>query len=393
MSLQTIEDPRRAMTLPAHNFIEESPRPLTNRPNLYETRDIPGASPRAHTLRRSVAIPGTMDCRDIPGAVSRVPISITTSRHVNPLNPSYVLPTSPPRYLNPDYPLDPVVPRFLGDRHTAADIDGATPSSSPYLARAMRDPLVVADIDGATRSVSPQLRRPIRDIMGVDDINRKRPAGVRTESISPHAHTQTSPLNPSYTIYGSVVADDAVKSRPTQPRPLRSGAQFAMRTADIPGASVPTRRVRAIVRDPNDAADIDGASARGELHNGLTSPRRTDPSAPRYIGLDGACVVVQQLLCVCLRVRVCVCVCVMGCALRMRMRMRTRTGRISLSYSLYLRAHLSPRLRLPLSPHAGLPLGTVARPHTPPLEFTPASQRTRSVSPFRSAALGTLTPL
>ena len=142
--------------------------------------------------------------------------------------------------------------------------------------------------------------------MGVDDINRKRPAGVRTESISPHAHTQTSPLNPSYTIYGSVVADDAVKSRPTQPRPLRSGAQFAMRTADIPGASVPTRRVRAIVRDPNDAADIDGASARGELHNGLTSPRRTDPSAPRYIGLDGACVVVQQLLCVCLCVRVCV---------------------------------------------------------------------------------------
>ena len=269
---------------------------MTDRPNLMTTADIDGAVPASHTRTRNQERDYTVDCSDIPGCVPHRPISLQhLGRHVDPLAPEYTL-ASGRQILAPSEHVDVPEPRFLGDRMSTTDIDGTSPSSSPYAARAVRDPLRVSDIDGTSTSLARHARfNNHRDTLNVDDINQKRSRGERSRSSSPRTvRTESNnPLSPSYTIYGTVVADDPQTTSPAAARGLRRGVQYAMTTADIDGASPQWRPawvppVGRQGRDPNDASDIAGARTRGELHKGMTSGRRVDPLDARYIGLDGA---------------------------------------------------------------------------------------------------------
>ena len=295
MSLQTIDSRRRPMLNRPSVPKEHRPRPLTDRPNLMAVADIDGAVPAQHTRTRNQERDYTVDCSDIPGCVSHRPISLQhLGRHVNPLAPDYALPRGE-HILAPSELRTIPVPRFLGDRMSTTDIDGTSPSSSPYAARAVRDPLCVSDIDGTSTSLARHVRyNSVRDTLNVEDINQKRSRGERSRSSSPRTvRTETNnPLSPSYTIYGAVVADDPQATSPAAARGLRRGVQYAMTTVDIDGASPQWRPewappVGRQCHDPNDASDIAGARTRGELHKGMTSRRRVDPLDARYIGLDG----------------------------------------------------------------------------------------------------------
>jgi hypothetical protein len=126
----------------AHTFTEL-------RSTFNNSSDIFGAAPKQglshsrncfHTLLVIDDIPGTR-----PKEKSKM---LTTERHVNPLQPSYSLPSFQAA------PID--APRFLRDSMSVRDIDGAQPTHKK--AATVKDVMNTSDISGAQASWKPRHR-------------------------------------------------------------------------------------------------------------------------------------------------------------------------------------------------------------------------------------------
>ena len=119
------------------------------RETFNSTADIVGASPKKSSSRSRNCFHTLLVVDDIPGTRPKEKSKmLTTGRHVNPLQPSYSLPT----FNN----TDDEVPKFLRDSMSAADIDGARTSERRQ--PAVRDILSTADIVGAQASWKPRHR-------------------------------------------------------------------------------------------------------------------------------------------------------------------------------------------------------------------------------------------
>ncbi|KAF1780077.1 hypothetical protein JG687_00012202 [Phytophthora cactorum] len=252
-----------------------------NKPHFYDAHDIKGStSMELHPKNRHAGSEDRFKQLPIEGTTSR-PAGFRTERFVNPLEPSYKLPsfTKAP----------PIEPKFLRDSYNVSDIDGTSIKVRDI--QHPRDGLKLDDIAGAQAGWLPRHKRglrehPPRDILNVQDIT----------NVDFKSSRVTNVLNPVYTVNGMTFGDDPL-SRPFVQHPKREKPSYALKTDDIEGASCTdpaTAVVAGIVmahrrnyRDTNVTSDISGATADTLVHS-IRSTRRVDPNAPLYSALDGS---------------------------------------------------------------------------------------------------------
>ncbi|KAL3659679.1 hypothetical protein V7S43_015354 [Phytophthora oleae] len=252
-----------------------------NKPHFYDAHDIKGStSLELHPKNRRAGSDDRFKQLPIEGTTS-LPAGFRTDRVVNPLEPSYKLPsfTKAP----------PIEPKFLRDSYNVSDIDGTSIKIRDI--QHPRDGLKLNDIAGAQAGWLPRHKRclrenPPRDILNVLDIT----------NVDFKSSRVTNVLNPEYIVNGMTIGDDPL-SRPLVQHRKRDKPNYAMKTDDIEGASCSnpaTAIVAGIVmahrrnfRDTNATSDITGAKADTHLHS-IRSNRRVDPNAPQYSALDGS---------------------------------------------------------------------------------------------------------
>lgn len=122
------------------------------RSTFNSSADIVGASPKKNLSHSRNSFHTLLVVDDIPGTRPKEKSKmLSTDRHVNPLEPSYSLPTFKP--VNID------TPKFLKDTMSVADIDGAT--TTQKILPTVRDILSTTDIVGAQASWKPRHRYTI----------------------------------------------------------------------------------------------------------------------------------------------------------------------------------------------------------------------------------------
>jgi hypothetical protein len=251
--------------------------PLHNRPNYsLSSSDVFGATSK--TLHASLAKPEFANrTDDIEGAQPRRN-QFKTTRHVDPLVPSYSLPATEDR--------PPTPPKFMRDAYNTTDIAGTSPA--PLYKWAPRDTMNVGDIAGtqSRTHIYEKRRGGVPESMDVSDITG---AKWKTGRV-------TNPLAPEHTIHGIRVADDDSRMKPKPLKPQRNGPTLNLNTGDIEGANpgwkpkhhmagVPEERRRHF-REMNKTADIPGAAV-GTLKRNIVTNRVVDPVDPVYPPLDG----------------------------------------------------------------------------------------------------------
>lgn len=250
---------------------------FVNKPDLYETRDIAGSTPRVrHPDLKKVSRVCTN--ADIEGSMPK-PYTFKTQRAVNPLNPTYTISDAPIRPATP--------PKYIRDNIDASDIDGARPA--PYHKWAKREAMKTDDIEGAHAGWKPRHRRADKgkpDQMDVNDITKP---GFKSRRV-------TDPLDPVHVINGLRIEGEK-GMKPKGLPPAHSGPSLSLTTQDIEGANAgfvpkhvmggihPDRRRH--FRNVNFVADIEGA-VTGSRNLGIRTKRVTDPNNPNYPMLDGA---------------------------------------------------------------------------------------------------------
>lgn len=119
------------------------------RETFNSSADISGASPKKNLSHPRNCFHTLLVVDDIPGTRPKEKSKmLTTGRHVNPLQPSYSLPT----FYNADFEQ----PKFLRDSMSVADIDGAQTSQRKL--PSVRNALDTTDIVGAQASWKPRHR-------------------------------------------------------------------------------------------------------------------------------------------------------------------------------------------------------------------------------------------
>ena len=256
------------------SFRSTAQNSTSRRPKLHSTLDIEGAQPKR--LHQSKNKPDFFNVSDIDGAQCRH--HFTSSRHVNPLDPKYELPTAPE--------IQPSVPRFLRDGMDYSDVEGTTTKEKyPWKTR---DSYNVGDIEGTQSSWKPRRFREMSKGDKINSLDVSDIVGGEFES-----SRQVNPLDPEYNIYGEQIAASPM----SRPRPLKKETNtpfFALKTDDVPGA-VPNHKYfkhlreqdrRAPKSDLNSVRDIPGANP-DTLKRGLVTARKTNPLQPNYKNLDG----------------------------------------------------------------------------------------------------------
>ena len=197
---------------------------------------------------------------------------LPTGRHVDPLQPTYQLPSFNMFHDNET--------KFLRNTLDVSDIDGATPKVPKKYAPRETMP---NDIEGAQACWRPRHRRarleaPPADIMDVSDvIASRKPLQVTTR--------RTNPIAPEYTIYGSTINDDPKYTKP-KPLPEQIHNGHLLATADINTASRHWQpHMRREFRNLTSTQDIEGAQADTVIHS-IVTKRETNPLQPTYQGLD-----------------------------------------------------------------------------------------------------------
>ncbi|KAE8904052.1 hypothetical protein PF005_g18899 [Phytophthora fragariae] len=252
-----------------------------NKQHFYDAHDIKGStSMELHPKNWRAGSDDRFKQLPIEGTTSQ-PAGFRTDRVVNPLEPSYKLPS----FIKPP----PLEPKFLRDSYNVSDIEGTSIKIRDVLHP--RDGLKVDDIAGTQCGWLPRHKRglrenPPRDILNVQDITN---VDFRSSRV-------TNVLNPVYTVNGMTFGDDPL-SRPLVQHPKRDKPSYALKTDDIEGASCadPAAAIVAGIvmahrrnfRDTNVTEDIMGAKADTLLHS-IRSTRRVDPNAPQYSALDGS---------------------------------------------------------------------------------------------------------
>jgi hypothetical protein len=211
-------------------------RRFTNKPNLFGTQDIFGAT--THTLHPERCKPMDMSLKtkDIDRCTSGL-VHLTTHRNVNPLSPTYHLPS-----------ISPAVARAL--RQTDPSMTAGTSLHSPP-----RDTMKISDI-GGTRAKLAYTRQHPRDPLDCSDIPQKHPNERRSRRTESNALTtsdimrgpdhltsrrETNPLLPEYSVplpnHKTMVIGDVSGSHSTPFKPLRKDRpMLSLRSDDVEGA-------------------------------------------------------------------------------------------------------------------------------------------------------------
>jgi hypothetical protein len=244
----------------------------TNKPSLYDTSDVEGSKPRSMQRVRNV-MDKSLYVDDIDGARTFIKDKmLRTGRHVDPLQPSYDLPS----FMSFDHRPQ----NFLRNTLDVSDVDGAQPKIPKKFAP--RDSMP-NDIEGAQACWRPRHRRarleaPPVDTMNVADITAK---------VKPIDKTmrRTNPIDPGYKIYGMDIVDNPKYTKPKSfPKQIMSG--HLLRTDDINTASKHFQpHMRREFRNLTSTADIVGAQADTVVHS-IQTKRETNPLAPTYQALD-----------------------------------------------------------------------------------------------------------
>ncbi|CEG43268.1 uncharacterized protein PHALS_13475 [Plasmopara halstedii] len=252
-----------------------------NKPHFYDPRDIKGStSMELHPKSRNAGSDDRFKQLPIEGSTPR-PSGFRTDRVVNPLEPTYKLPSFNQAPL--------LAPKFLRDSYNVADIEGTCIKIRDI--KHPRDVLKLNDIAGAYAGWLPRHKRevrenPPRDILNVRDIT----------NVDFKSSRVTNVLNPIYTVHGTTFSDDPL-SRPQSYHPKREKPSYLLKTDDINGtkcADPATTVVAGIImanrrnyRDTNSTSDICGAKADTLVHS-IRSNRCVDPNSPQYLALDGS---------------------------------------------------------------------------------------------------------
>ncbi|KAF4324127.1 hypothetical protein BBO99_00001782 [Phytophthora kernoviae] len=138
---------------------------FVNKQHFYDAHDIKGStSMELHPKNWHVGDDDRFKQLPIEGTNSH-PAGFRTDRVVNPLDPSYKLPTFTKA--------PPIEPKFLRDSYNVSDIEGTSMKTREI--KHPRDALKLNDIAGAQSGWVPQHKRglrehPPRDILNVKDI-------------------------------------------------------------------------------------------------------------------------------------------------------------------------------------------------------------------------------
>lgn len=218
---------------------------------------------------------------DIEGSKPRKKGLFRTKRHVNPLEPQYILPS----YVA----APPIEVKFTRDSFDVSDIEGT--KSRPLHLFKQRNTHLVDDIEGAQSGWRPRHLRarreatPLNHSLNVSDITG---GGFQSRRA-------TNPLTPSYRVNGMDVADDPIKSRPRALPKARDTPFYPLTTTDIEGAQPgwrpmpqmnPPLEARRHFRNTNFIGDIPGAQADTVRHS-ICTDRQVNPLNPVYANLDG----------------------------------------------------------------------------------------------------------
>ena len=243
-----------------------------SKPNFHDTSDIRGTKP-ATLIRKQVNKPDFANTTaDIEGA--QAVRQRKSNRVVDPLNPSYALPSFK---VKPPTPL-----KFYGDRSMdISDIAGSKPRGPKKPSG--RDKNDISDIPGAQPGSGLKKlsrRDPPRDFNDVSDIMSTGFKTTRT----------TNSLKPTYVVNGMVLQDDPGMA----PRRLirsRKGQKDFHDPSDIEGANSAYKSQkfanRRQIRNPIAIDDIPGAEADSVRYQ-LRTKRVTDPNNPSYTSLCGS---------------------------------------------------------------------------------------------------------
>ena len=197
-----------------------------------------------------------------------------TSRHVNPLNPDYQLPSC-----------NPVVvpePRFLRDAHDVSDIEGA--KAQPRREVKTRDIMSNEGVVGAQAGWKPRHRR-CRTEAPPHPVMMESGPELKDTKFAERSLRVTDPVDPVYTFNGMEVKNE----ESSKPKPLKKhiADNKGQRTDDIEGARRgPVRMKRREYRNIMTTQDVQGAQADTVFHT-IQTARVVDPLAPIYRDLDG----------------------------------------------------------------------------------------------------------
>ena len=232
--------------------------------------------------------------RDIEGSW---PTShLVSSRHTDPLDPKYLLPTfehrpyTPPIKAARNLCLDTTdiegtapTARFQfaqRDHIDVGDIEGTVGSWKPlhtrFIGAGGPRPIGVADINDDGRFKTGRHINPLAPRYNVDVANRKNWPVQASEAIAAGGSNEPQTGSAGFTI-GSVE-----RSFPAKAKPARTHTEYSMTTHDLPGG-YPGWKKPGIERrqwtNTNYIADIDGTSNR---HTKPFSNRHTNPVDPDY---------------------------------------------------------------------------------------------------------------
>lgn len=208
-------------------------RRFCHKPNLFGTQDIAGAtSPVLHPERKK---PTDMSLKtsDIPRCAPGV-VHLVTQRTVDPLAPSYALPS-----------IHPTVKHFLQTEASAtthqspprdhmrlSDIQG-TKAKLAYARHAPHDPLDYSDVP--KHSTAQRSHRQTSTALVTADI-------VSPSSTHNAFARHTNPLSPTYVVpvgsgHLTAVIGEVPGSKSASPKPLRSDRpMLSLRSDDVDGA-------------------------------------------------------------------------------------------------------------------------------------------------------------
>ena len=243
---------------------------FTNKPENMPVVD--GSMPRSQTHTRNVP-DLSLHIDDIDGTRHSIKDRMMrTKRHVNPLVPTYELPS----YVSSSIP----EAKFIRNNLNTDDIDGSRPK--PARVFKPRDTMTTEDIDGAQACYRPVYRRarlenPPHAIMENDGVVFKK------DRFQDRCKRDTNLTDPVYHVNGIVVENEE-KSRP---KPLKKQIDDSslLQTRDIDGAYSKDHKRREI-RNIMSTADVPGAQADTIVHS-MKSDRVTNPLTPTYESLDG----------------------------------------------------------------------------------------------------------
>ena len=195
-------------------------------------------------------------------------VTCKIQRHLNPLEPKYILPTSP------DYP--PYEPKFIRDSISVDDIEGAKPRKI-VSQNVLRESLKNDDVkDSWPRK--PYIRKTKYEFMDYRDVTN---AEFQTRR-------STNPLEPNYKM--NFLDGSKIKFGPIEGNKPKVGNQYMykvplnLKVDDIEGTNIGSKNKYKKFKGNNYCYNINDIvwTQSGTLLKGISTKRNTNPLWPKY---------------------------------------------------------------------------------------------------------------